>query len=348
MYKNVQVNHYNNATATTAPFSSSPLSPPQSDQTATSLPVHITSASSSSFAPSTSNIRSPFSPDSNIGVNKISDGGLSLPVSFKSATNGNMPLSQASKLKSDVDQLDDLVKDLLIEVNRPLGPTSSSNRNNLSNQNNNNNKHSTSSSSYSYQHRSNNDNNHETSNIKLPSSLRASSYTQASTLNNQKRNDFDANTVSGLIDGLAVSSNGVQREEQRSKTTREERVRIKRGGGGTSNGTEIPITTSSSMTTTTTTTNKPTHTTASRDQLSIDEQLIDSLLESVQNTLKKRSQQQQQKSNQTSWTHDIPARHQPPPPPFSNNRRTYSSSAAFTDSVHRVSKQRLDITVSHT
>jgi hypothetical protein len=235
-----------------------------------------------------------------------------------------MSLSQSSKLKSDVDQLDDLVKDLLIEVNRPLGP----NITNRSSSNNNNNKHSTSSSSYSYHRRSNNDNNNEISNSKLPSSIRASSYTQASTLNNQKRNDFDANTMSGLIDGSSLSSNGIKREEQRSKSTREERIRIKRGGG--TNGTDIPVTSSSSMTTTTTT-NKPAQTASSRDQLSIDEQLIDSLLESVQNTLKKRSQQQ---SRQTAWTTDIPIHQQHPV----NNRRTYSSSAAYTDSVHRVSE----------
>jgi hypothetical protein len=235
-----------------------------------------------------------------------------------------MSLSQSSKLKSDVDQLDDLVKDLLIEVNRPLG----TNINNRSNNNNNNNKFGTSSS---YYRRSNNDNNNEISNSKLPSSIRASSYTQASTLNNQKRNDFDANTVSGLIDGSSLPSNGIQREI--SKSTREERIRIKRGGGsGGTNGTDIPITNSSSMTTTTTTTNKPAQSAASRDQLSIDEQLIDSLLESVQNTLRKRSQQQQ--THQPAWTTDIPIHHQHP----ANNRRTYSSSAAYTDSVHRVSK----------
>jgi hypothetical protein len=233
-------------------------------------------------------------------------------------------MSSSSKNKSDVDQLDDLVKDLLIEVNRPLGT-------NLNNRNNNN-KCSTSSSSYSYHRRANNDNNNEISNSKLPSSVRASSYTQASTLNNQKRNDFDANTVSGLIDGSSLPTNGVQREI--SKSTREERIRIKRGGGGSSgtNGTDIPITNSSSTTTTTTTTNKPTQSISSRDQLSIDEQLIDSLLESVQNTLRKRSQQQQ--THQTAWTTDIPIHHQHPV----NNRRTYSSSAAYTDSVHRVSK----------
>ena len=326
MYKNVQVNHYNNANnTTTTPFSSSPS---QVNQTATTLPVQITGTSSSS---STLDTRPSFLPTSNIGVSRISDGGVSLPVSF----NPSMSHSQSTKLKSDVDQLDDLVKDLLIEVNRPL----SSNTVHRNGSNNNPNKHSTSSSSYSYHRRSNNnDNNNEISTSKLPSSLRASSYTQASTLNNQKRNDFDANSMSGLIDGSSLSSNGVHREEQRSKSTREERIRIKRGGG--SGGTDIPITNSSSMTTTTTTTNKPAQTTSSRDQLSIDEQLIDSLLESVQNTLKKRSQH----SHQTGWTTDIPIRHQHPV----NNRRTYSSSAAYTDSVHRVSKVNIEIIVCHT
>ena len=244
--------------------------------------------------------------------------------------------SSSTKFKSDVDQLDDLVKDLLIEVNRPIGgnqqrnSTSTSVTTNNNNNNNNNNKYSTSSSSYSYHRRSNNEQNNDSFNTKLPSALRASSYTQASTLNNQKRNDFDANTVSGLIDG---SNNGIQREEQRVKSTREERIRIKRGAGSaTSAGTDIPITSTSSMTTTTTTTNKPAATTsASRDQLSIDEQLIDSLLESVQNTLRKRTQQQ--RSNQSQWSStvatDIPV-HQGP------SRRTYSSSAAYTDSIHRV------------
>ena len=243
-----------------------------------------------------------------------------------------MSHGQSTKLKSDVDQLDDLVKDLLNVVNRPIGTTSSNRASassgvaNNSTTNNNSNKHST--SSYSYHRRSNNENN-EPSTSKLPSSIRASSYAQASTLNNQKRNDFDANTVSGLIDGSSMSSNGTQREEQRIKSTREERIRIKRGGGV--GGSEIPITTSSSMTTTTTTTKQPTQTGASRDQLSIDEQLIDSLLESVQNTLRKRSQQQ--RTHQTGWTTDIPIQAQHP----GNNRRTYSSSAAYTDSIHRVS-----------
>ncbi len=164
------------------------------------------------------------------------------------------------KIKSDVDQLDDLVKDLLNEVNRPVSSTMTQR--------------------YSYTRQSNND---------LPNSKLSS----PSTLTNP----------------------------QRSKTTREERIRIKRG-----NATDIPVTTSSMSTTTTTTTNKPQIPTAS-----IDEHLIDSLLESVQNTLKKRSQQQ---SRQTAWTTDIPIHQQHPV----NNRRTYSSSAAYTDSVHRVSE----------
>ncbi|UJR26280.1 hypothetical protein I4U23_007619 [Adineta vaga] len=353
MYKNVQVNHSNNATNTTTTdttatpttlFSSSlssSFSPSQTTQTTIRLPVQITSTSSSSFSPSTP-IVSPSSSllTSNIGVSKISDGGISLPVSFN-PSNENMSLPQSSKIKSDVDQLDNLVKDLLFEVNRPIG-TSSSNRNNNNNSininiNNNNNKHpttSSSSSSYAYQRRSSNDASDNNLHAKLPSSIRASSYTQASTLNNEKRNDFDANTVSGLIDGTSLSSNGVQREEQRSKTTREERIRIKRGIGGTNGGTDIPITSSSSMTSTTTTTNKPAQKQASRDHLSIDEQLIDSLLESVQNTLRKRSQQQ--RTHQTAWTTDIPIHHQNPV----NNRRTYSSSAAYTDSIHRMDPTR--------
>ncbi|CAF1087946.1 unnamed protein product [Adineta ricciae] len=349
MYKNVQVNHSNNATNTTTTatpatlFSSSlSFSPSQATRTTTRLPVQITSTSSSSFSPSTSTVSPTFLPTSNIGISKINDGGISLPISFN-PPNETMSMPQSSKLRSDVDQLDDLVKDLLSEVNRPVG-SSSSNRNNnsvninVNNNNNTNTKYPTtsSSSSYSYHRRSDNDSNENNSNSKLPSSIRASSYTQASTLNNQKRNEFDANTVSGLIDGSSLSSNGVQREEQRSKTTREERIRIKRGVGGSSiNGvTDIPITSSSSVTTTTTT-NKPTQKTASRDHLSIDEQLIDSLLESVQNTLRKRSQQQ--RTHQTPWATDIPIHHQNP----MNNRRTYSSSAAYTDSIHRMDPTRV-------
>lgn len=164
-------------------------------------------------------------------------------------------MSTSSKIKSDVDQLDDLVKDLLTEVNRPID-------------NNNTNTNSYYNSGpihrYSYQRQTNN----------------------------------DLNTP------------------QQTKTTREERIRIKRG-----NPTDIPTeTSSSSMTTTTKTTtanNKSEMPTAS-----IDEHLIDSLLESVQNTLKKRAER-----NQSNWSTDIPI----------SNRRTYSSSATYNDSVHRVS-----------
>lgn len=245
MYKNVQVNHYNNATSA---ITSSPL-PSYTNQKATSLPVQITSVfSSSSSSPS-----SPY--NKNIG-----DGGISLPVSYKSS-NTNMSTS-STKLKSDVDQLDDLVKDLLNEVNRPI-------TNNVQR--------------YSYQRYSNND----LSNPKLSS---------ISTITNPKNTDLD------------VASNNAQR----SKTTREERIRIKRGSGTT----EPPIATSTTTTTTTTTTKNPV------PSSTIDEHLIDSLLESVQNTLKKRAQK-----TQSNWPTDVPI----------NNRRTYSSSAAYTDSVHRVS-----------
>jgi hypothetical protein len=226
MYKNVQVNHYNNATSSTTPFSSSSL-PSHTNQNVTSLPVQITSGFSSSSSQSNCN---------------IGDSGISLPVANKSS---NPTMSSSSKIKSDVDQLDDLVKDLLSEVNRPISNTNHR---------------------YSYQRHSNTD------------------------LNDSKRFDFD--------------------QPQRSKTTREERIRIKRG-----NATDIPVTTSS-MSTTTTTTNKPQIPSAS-----IDEHLIDSLLESVQNTLKKRAQR-----TQSNWSTDIPV----------SNRRTYSSSATYNDSVHRV------------
>jgi hypothetical protein len=228
MYKNVQVNQYNNATNTSTTSSSSFSS--HTNPKNTSLPVQITSA----FSPSLSN--------SNIG-----DSGISLPVSYKTS---DEIMSSSTKFKSDVDQLDDLVKDLLSEVNRPV---SSIHR-------------------YSYQRPSNDD---------LSTSKLSSSSTNP----------------------------------QRTKTTREERIRIKRGVGS---GTEIPVTTSSSsMTTTTTTATKP-----QVSSSTVDEHLIDSLLESVQNTLKKRTQR-----NQSNWTTDIPIQ----------NRRTYSSSAAYNDSVHRVS-----------
>jgi hypothetical protein len=172
-------------------------------------------------------------------------------------------MSSSSKLKTDVDQLDNLVKDLLTEVNRPIND----NNNNLR---------------YSYQRHLNND---------LPNSRLSSS----STSTNQKRYDFD--------------------HPQSSKTVREERIRIKRGG---SSSNEIPVTkSSSSMMTTTTATTKP------PISSSIDEHLIDSLLESVQNTLKKRAQR-----DQSNWTTEIPI----------HNRRTYSSSTTNNiDSVHRVS-----------
>jgi hypothetical protein len=335
MYKNVQVNHYNSATGTTTSPTSTPFASSfshETNQPATSFSVPIATSVASSL--SIPIVRpSPFS-NSTIGTSLERDGGISLPVSYN-ISNENTPLAQSSKMKSDVDQLDDLVKDLLTEVNRPIGPantnrpststiTTTSNTN--TNNNNNNNKYST--SSYSYHRQSNNENN-EQINTKLPSSIRASSYAQASALNNHKRNDSDANTVSGLIDGSSISVNGTQREEQRVKSTREERIRIKRGGASS---TDIPITTSSSTTTTTTTTKQPIQTSSSRDQLSIDEQLIDSLLESVQNTLRKRTQQQ--RSHQTNWTTDVPVQHQQIGP----NRRTYSSSAAFTDSIHRVSR----------
>ncbi|CAF2720531.1 unnamed protein product [Rotaria sp. Silwood2] len=167
-----------------------------------------------------------------------------------------MSSSSSSKLKSDVDQLDDLVKDLLNEVNSPI-----------SNNNNNNNIH-----RYSYQRHSNND----LTNPKLSSS----------TSDNPKCSNID-NTVNNT---------------PRSKTTREERIRIKRGTGTT----DIPTT-------------KP------QTSPSIDEHLIDSLLESVQNTLKKRAQR-----NQSNLTTDIPI----------HNRRTYSSSAAHTDSIHHMDPNR--------
>ena len=137
-----------------------------------------------------------------------------------------------------------------------------------------------------------------------PTSASAYSYSQQthqepliSTSNVARTNEFDS----------ASSGN------QRTKTFREERIRIKRGANM-----DNPQTT-----TTTAAVSKPSISS------SIDEQLIDSLLESVQNTLKKRSQHQQQS---TGWTNTLPIHHS-----TGNNRRAYSSSSAYTDSVHRVS-----------
>lgn len=241
MYKNVQVNHSNNVTSSTIPpppsssLSSSSSLPSQTNQNVTSLPVQITSGFSSSASSATT-----LQPNNN-----VADSGIALPVSYKSSA---ATMSSTSKAKSDVDQLDDLVKDLLSEVNRPI--TSTNQR-------------------YSYQRHSNTD------------------------LNDSPRFQFE--------------------QPQHSKTTREERIRIKRG-----TGTDIPVTTSSSTTTTTTTTtnNKP-----QIPSSSIDEHLIDSLLESVQSTLKKRAQQ-----SQANWSTNIPA----------STRRTYSSSATYNDSAPRV------------
>ncbi|CAF4629819.1 unnamed protein product, partial [Rotaria magnacalcarata] len=94
--------------------------------------------------------------------------------------------SPSSKLKSDVDQLDDLVKDLLNEVNRPISNNTNNNNNNTQR--------------YSYQRQLNND---------LPNSKLSSS----SIFNDGKRSEVE------------ISSTTVPR----SKTTREERIRIKRG-----------------------------------------------------------------------------------------------------------------------
>lgn len=249
MYKNVQVNHYNNATSTTT---SSSL-PSHTNQNVTSLPVQITSVFSSSSS-STSPLHN----------SNICDSGISLPVAH---TTSNKIMS-SSKLKSDVDQLDDLVKDLLNEVNRPLNPT---NENSVHR--------------YSYQRNLNND----LSNLKVSSS---------SLSNHGKRSDIDTSTTSA----------------PRTKTIREERIRIKRGTPNT----DVPPTAATTTTTTTTTTTGKSQIPPS----SIDEHLIDSLLESVQNTLKKRAQK-----NQSNTIPDVPVQ----------NRRTYSSSAAYTDSIHRVS-----------
>lgn len=108
---------------------------------------------------------------------------------------------------------------------------------------------------------------------------------------------------------LISTSNG----NPRTKTVREERIRIKRGANM-----------ENSQTTAAAAVSKP-----SISSSSIDEQLIDSLLESVQNTLKKRSQHQHQS---TGWTNTLPTHHS-----TGHNRRAHSSSSAYTDSVHRVS-----------
>ena len=240
MYKNVQVNHSNNATGSTIPPSSSSSLPSQTNQNVTSLPIQITSGFSPSSSSSTTTTTTTPQPNSN-----IADSGIALPVSYKSP---DPTMSSSSKDKTDVDQLDNLVKDLLSEVNRPITTTNQR---------------------YSYQRHSNTD------------------------LNDSPRFQFE--------------------QPQHSKTTREERIRIKRGTGA-----DIPVTTSSSATTTTTTT---TNNKSQIPSASIDEHLIDSLLESVQNTLKKRAQQ-----SQVNWSSNIPV----------SNRRTYSSSASYNDSIPRV------------
>ena len=243
MDNNVPVDQSSNSIDRTIPSSSSSslFASAASEQKASGVPVQIT------------DVFSPLAQKSSFGESSSS----------LSSRKGTMLSSSSSisKLKTDVDQLDSLVKDLLSEVNRPV----------LSKED-----QPTSTSSYSY---------------------------------SQQEPTLSTSTVGKPTD-LDSSSNGTQR----TKTVREERIRIKRGANM-----EIPP-----PPTTTTKTAHPTTISSS----SIDEQLIDSLLESVQNTLRKRSQQQQS----TGWTNTLPIQHS-----TGNNRRAYSSSSAYTDSIHRVS-----------
>jgi hypothetical protein len=180
--------------------------------------------------------------------------------------------SSISKLKTEVDQLDDLVKSLLNQAHQSNGDAMV-NAQPLS---------TATSTAYAHNHQSNKD-----SSIEKP-------YETSSTLNRAKANEFDS------------SSDGITR----TKMTREERIRIKRG-----TGMNIPVTNLSSSTITKTS-NKP------NISSSIDEQLIDSLLESVQSTLRRRAQQA---STTASMYHD------------GRNRRAHSSSSSYADTIHRVS-----------
>ena len=150
--------------------------------------------------------------------------------------------SSISKLKAEVDQLDDLVKDLLTEVNRPL-----------------------------------------------PSSI------------DHQNSSESTSKVSSINQTESV------------KPIREERIRIKRG-----TAMEVPVSNNRNDSSSMSSHVKPNDTVSS-----IDEQLIDSLLESVQNTLRKRAQH-------SSTTLPIQ--------PGGQSRRAHSSSSAYTDSVHRVSR----------
>ena len=268
MYNNVQADQYNNSTSTIIPPPSSSFSfSSHPNRTATGLPAHITtSASSSSSSPSVHKGNVVV-----VGVSGASDSDISLPISYQPATDAMLSTpSSSTKLKSDVDQLDNLVKDLLIEVNRPIDHSNEHRK--------------TSTSSYSYRHAN-----------------PEPSYSKSSTISST----FSPTKATEIGTSLETPSNG----SQRTKTVREERIRIKRGPNA-----EIPVSS------TTKASGKP------AVSSSIDEQLIDSLLESVQNTLRKRAEQ-----NQSTWTSSMSA------PAGPSNRRTYSSSAAYTDSVHRVS-----------
>lgn len=162
-------------------------------------------------------------PSSSVQKNNIGDSETSIPLSVASSNKETMlsTSSSTSKYKSEVDQLDDLVNDLLSEVNRPL-----------------------------------------------PSM-------------NQR---YSTDRQSSISDSHPI---------------REERIRIKPKTSLLNHDSSKEV--------------------QSNIAASIDEQLIDSLLESVQNTLRRRAQHSSINQN------------------LHHSRRAHSSSSAYNDSLHRVS-----------
>ncbi|CAF0871652.1 unnamed protein product [Didymodactylos carnosus] len=369
MYKNVQVNHYTSLpakpTTTTAAASSSSTSRTTTTDSSSALnntnDVIIIRKSSLPISPQSSSSNS--SPSTI--VSKIKHDSIALPVTQLASTLMSKTNTHNTSSKSEIDQLDDLVNDLLNEVNRPI-PSSTTTTSTTIDRNlkypkeniketnepsygqRSTVKHTNGqpvTASYSYHRRFDNSD----GDSKPP----PTSYNQASTLstskwNNNLKRGFDertANSVSGLIDQDS-NSNSNSNIRSTTRTTREERIRVKRGGGAgsqhsqtTGTSSDIPLTSSSSTTTATTVTKPIKNDLTSRDQLFMDEQLIDSLLESVQNTLRKRSQQQQSEHQTSGWLSESgtnrggfnTVQHIPP-----TSRRTYSSSAAYSDTVHRM------------
>ncbi|CAF0846132.1 unnamed protein product [Didymodactylos carnosus] len=368
MYKNVQVNHYTSlptkptTTAATSSTSTSKTTTTDSSSVLNNTNDVIIIKKSSLPAPPLPQTSSSSSSPLTI-PSKIKHDPITLPVTQLPSTSMSKTTTRHLSSKSEVDQLDDLVNDLLNEVNRPLQSstttTTTTDRNlkypkehfkettEQSYGQHSSVKHNNEPpviSSYSYRRRFDNS---DGDSKPPPPSYHQASTLSSSNLNNSLKRNFDertANSVSGLID-QDISNTSNNNIRSTTRTTREERTRIRRGGGigsqhsqkiGTSS--DVPLTSSSSTTTTTTTTKPIKNDLTSRDQLFIDEQLIDSLLESVQNTLKKRSQQKQFDHQTSGWSSESGAgnggfktvQHIP-----TTSRRTYSSSAAYSDTVHR-------------